>query len=216
MAKNRIITVQGIPVTVSYEDIDDYICITDIASSKSDNSRAADVIKNWMRNRSTLEFLGTWEQIYNPNFKVVEFDHFKMEAGLPTFTMSVTDWVDNTDAIGIYVKRGKYGGTFAHKDIAFEFASAISPVFKLYLIKEFQRLKEAENNLQKLEWDAKRFLSKNNYLIQTDAVKNYLIPVCNYREDLQWLPYAEEADLLNVALFGFTAKAWREQTQNLQ
>lgn len=162
-----------------------------------------------MRNRSTLEFLGTWEQIYNPEFKVVEFDHFKMEAGLPTFTMSVIDWVDSTGAMGIYVKRGKYGGTFAHKDIAFEFASAISPVFKLYLIKEFQRLKEVENDIQKLEWDAKRFLSKNNYLIQTEAVKNYLIPVCNYREDLQWLPYAEEADLLNVALFGFTAKAWR-------
>ena len=209
MAKNRIITVQGISVTVSNEDIDDYICITDIAAAKSDNSRAADVIKNWMRNRSTLEFLGTWEQIYNPEFKVVEFDHFKMEAGLPTFTMSVTDWVDSTGAMGIYVKRGKYGGTFAHKDIAFEFASAISPVFKLYLIKEFQRLKEVENDIQKLEWDAKRFLSKNNYLIQTEAVKNYLIPVCNYREDLQWLPYAEEADLLNVALFGFTAKAWR-------
>ena len=209
MAKNRIITVQGISVTVSNEDIDDYICVTDIAAAKSDNSRAADVIKNWMRNRSTLEFLGTWEQIYNPEFKVVEFDHFKMEAGLPTFTMSVTDWVDSTGAMGIYVKRGKYGGTFAHKDIAFEFASAISPVFKLYLIKEFQRLKEVENDIQKLEWDAKRFLSKNNYLIQTEAVKNYLIPVCNYREDLQWLPYAEEADLLNVALFGFTAKAWR-------
>lgn len=209
MAKNRIITVQGISVTVSNEDIDDYICITDIAAAKSDNSRAADVIKNQMRNRSTLEFLGTWEQIYNPEFKVVEFDHFKMEAGLPTFTMSVTDWVDSTGAMGIYVKRGKYGGTFAHKDIAFEFASAISPVFKLYLIKEFQRLKEVENDIQKLEWDAKRFLSKNNYLIQTEAVKNYLIPVCNYREDLQWLPYAEEADLLNVALFGFTAKAWR-------
>ena len=168
-----------------------------------------------LRNRNTLEFLGTWEQIYNPDFKVVEFDHFKMEAGLPTFTMSVTDWVDSTDAIGLYVKRGKYGGTFAHKDIAFEFASAISPVFKLYLIKEFQRLKETENDLQKLECDAKRFLSKNNYLIQTDAVKNYLIPICNYREDLQWLPYAEEADLLNVALFGFTAKAWREANPEL-
>lgn len=109
MAKNRVMTVRGIPVTVSYEDIDDYICITDIAAAKSDNSRAADVIKNWMRNRSTLEFLGTWEQIYNPNFKVVEFDHFKMEAGLPTFTMSVTDWVNSTDAIGIYVKRVMLG-----------------------------------------------------------------------------------------------------------
>ena len=215
MAKNRIITVQNISVTVSTEDMDDYICITDMATAKSDNSRAADVIKNWIRSRNTLEFLGTWEQIYNPNFKVVEFDHFKQEAGLHTFTLSVTDWVENTNAVGIYVKRGRYGGTYAHKDIAFEFASAISPVFKLYLIKEFQRLKEEENDLHKLEWDAKRFLSKNNYLIQTDAVKNYLIPVCNYREDLKWLPYAEEADLLNVALFGFTAKAWRDANPEL-
>ena len=215
MAKNRIITVQNIPVTVSFEDADDYICITDIAVAKSDNSRAADVIKNWIRSRSTLEFLGTWEQIYNPNFKVVEFDHFKQEAGLHTFTLSVTDWVDKTNAVGLYVKRGKYGGTYAHKDIAFEFASAINPVFKLYLIKEFQRLKEKENDLQKMEWNAKRFLSKNNYLIQTDAVKKYLIPVCNYREDLKWLPYAEEADLINVALFGFTAKAWRDANPEL-
>ena len=215
MAKNRIITVQNISVTVSTEDMDDYICITDMATAKSDNSRAADVIKNWIRSRNTLEFLGTWEQIYNPNFKVVEFDHFKQEAGLHTFTLSVTDWVENTNAVGIYVKRGRYGGTYAHKDIAFEFASAISPVFKLYLIKEFQRLKEEENDLQKLEWNAKRFLSKNNYLIQTDAVKNYLIPVCDYREDLQWLPYAEEADLLNVALFSFTAKAWRDANPEL-
>ena len=215
MAKNRIITVQNVSVTVSTEEMDDYICITDMAAAKSDNSRAADVIKNWIRSRSTLEFLGTWEQIYNPNFKVVEFDHFKQEAGLHTFTLSVTDWVENTNAVGIYVKRGRYGGTYAHKDIAFEFASAISPVFKLYLIKEFQRLKEEENDLQKLEWDAKRFLSKNNYLIPTDAVKNYLIPVCNYREDLKWLPYAEEADLLNVALFGFTAKAWRDANPEL-
>jgi len=215
MVKNRIITVQNIPITVSYEDIDDYICITDIAAAKSDNSRAADVIKNWIRSRNTLEFLGTWEQIYNPDFKVVEFDHFKQEAGLHTFTLSVSDWVNSTNAIGLFVKKGRYGGTFAHKDIAFEFASAISPVFKLYLIKEFQRLKEKENDLQKLEWNAKRFLSKNNYLIQTDAVKNYLIPACNYREELQWLPYAEEADLLNVALFGFTAKAWREANPEL-
>ena len=210
MAKNRIITVQNIPITISEADLDDYICITDIAKAKSNS-----VIKNWIRSRSTLEFLGTWEQIYNPDFKVVEFDHFKQEAGLHTFTLSVSDWVNSTNAIGIYVKKGRYGGTFAHKDIAFEFASAISPVFKLYLIKEFQRLKEKENDLQKLEWNAKRFLSKNNYLIQTDAVKNYLIPACNYREELQWLPYAEEADLLNVALFGFTAKAWREANPEL-
>ena len=212
---NRIITVQDIPITISSANEVDYICITDMATAKSDNSRAADVIKNWLRNRNTLEFLGTWEQIYNPSFKVVEFDHFKQEAGLHTFTLSVSDWIEKTDAIGLMVKKGRYGGTFAYKDIAFEFASAISPVFKLYLIKEFQRLKEQENDLKKIEWDAKRFLSKNNYLIQTDAVKNYLIPVCNYREDLQWLPYAEEADLLNVALFGFTAKAWRDANPEL-
>ena len=215
MSKNRIITVQDIPITVSEADIDDYICITDMATAKSDSSRAADVIKNWLRNRNTLEFLGTWEQIYNSDFKVVEFDHLKAEAGLHTFVLSASEWIDKTNAIGLFVKKGRYGGTYAHKDIAFEFASAISPVFKLYLIKEFQRLKEQENDIKKIEWDAKRFLSKNNYLIQTDAVKNYLIPVCNYREDLSWLPYAEEADLLNVALFGFTAKAWREVNPEL-
>jgi len=213
--KNRIITVQDIPITVSMADEEDYICITDMAAAKSDNSRAADVIRNWLRNRSTLEFLSTWEEMYNPNFKVFESEHFKKDVGLVTFTPSVSEWVEKTDAIGLFVKKGRYGGTFAHKDIAFEFASAISPVFKLYLIREFQRLKTQENDLRKIEWDAKRFLSKNNYLIQTGAVKNYLIPVCNYREDLQWLPYAEEADLLNVALFGFTAKAWRDANPEL-
>ena len=216
MGKNRIITVQDIPITVTQADnIEDYICITDIAAAKSDNLRAADVIKNWMRNRNTLEFLGTWESIYNSDFKVVEFDHFKQQAGLHTFVLSVGEWIEKTNAIGLFVKKGRYGGTFAHKDIAFEFASAISPVFKLYLIKEFQRLKTEENNLQKLEWDAKRFLTKNNYLIQTDAIKNYIIPDCNYRNDLKWLAYAEEADLLNVALFGFTAKAWRDSNPEL-
>ena len=122
MDKNRVITVQNIPITISRADIDDYICITDMAAAKSDNSRAADVIKNWLRNRNTLEFLGTWEQIYNANFKVVEFDHFRQEAGLHTFVISVGDWVEQTNAIGLYVKKGRYGGTYAHKDIAFEFA----------------------------------------------------------------------------------------------
>ena len=191
MQKNKVIKVQNLPITISKEEIDDYICITDIAAAKSDDSRAADVIKNWMRNRNTLEFIGAWEQIYNSNFKVVEFDHFRQQAGLHTFVLSASEWIEKTGAIGIFVKKGRYGGTYAHKDIAFEFASAISPVFKLYLIKEFQRLKEEENNLKKLEWDAKRFLSKNNYLIQTDAIKNYIIPNCNYRDNLQWLPYAE-------------------------
>lgn len=164
--KNRIINVQDVPISISQQELDDYICITDIAKAKTGESRSADVVKNWLRNRNTLEFLGTWEMIYNPDFKVVEFDHFKSEAGLHTFVLSVAEWINKTNAIGLYVKRGKYGGTYAHKDIAFEFASAISPVFKLYLIKEFQRLKE-------------------------------------------------EADILNVALFGFTAKAWREANPEL-
>ncbi|MBP5453448.1 MAG: KilA-N domain-containing protein [Lachnospiraceae bacterium] len=215
MSKNKIITVQDVPIAVSISNEQDYICITDMAAAKSNESRAADVIRNWLRNRSTLEFLSTWEEIYNPNFKVFESEHFKKDVGLVTFTPSVSEWVTKTDAVGMFVKKGRYGGTYAHKDIAFEFASAISPVFKLYLIKEFQRLKERENDIQKIEWDAKRFLSKNNYLIQTDAVKNYLVPTCNYRDDLKWLPYAEEGDLLNVALFGFTAKAWREANPDL-
>ena len=215
MSKNKVIVVQNINITVSDENFSDYICITDIAKAKVEASRGADVVKNWLRNRATLEFLGAWEQIYNPEFKVVEFDHFKQEAGLHTFVLSVSEWIEKTKAIGLYVKRGKYGGTYAHKDIAFEFASAISPVFKLYLIKEFQRLKESENDSKKIEWNAKRFLSKSNYLIQTDAVKNYLIPSGNYKENLEWLAYAEEADVLNVSLFGFTAKAWRDENPEL-
>ena len=213
--KNRVIEVQDVEITISKREKDDYICITDIAKAKTGDSRSADVVKNWLRNRLTLEYLGTWEQIYNPDFKVVEFDHFKADAGLHTFVVSVSEWVERTNAIGLYVKRGKYGGTYAHKDIAFEFASAISPVFKLYLMKEFQRLKEIEMKSEDIEWNVKRLLSKNNYLIQTVAVKRYLIPKGNYRQDLQWLAYAEEADILNVALFGFTAKAWREANPEL-
>ena len=213
--KNRIINVQDVAISISKQELDDYICITDIAKAKSDSARAADVVRNWLRNRGTLEYLSVWEQIYNPQFKVFESEHFKKQVGLLTFTPSISEWINKTNAIGLCVKRGKYGGTYAHKDIAFEFASAISPVFKLYLIKEFQRLKEEEKNLEKSEWNAKRFLTKNNYLIQTDAVKKYLIPQMNYRENLQWLAYAEEADILNVALFGFTARAWREANPEL-
>ena len=213
--KNRVMKVQNVSIAVSRGEFEDYICISDIAMAKGSNSRAADVIRNWLRNRGTLEYLSTWEQIYNPDFKVFESEHFKKQAGLLTFTPSVSEWVEQTNAIGLYVKRGKYGGTYAHKDIAFEFASAISPTFKLYLIKEFQRLKESENSRDQLEWNAKRFLTKNNYLIQTDAVKKYLVPTTNYKDNLQWLVYAEEADILNVALFGFTAKAWREANPEL-
>ena len=215
MKKNRVITVHDIPITITQTEKEDYICITDIATAKSEASRAADVIRNWLRNRTTLEFLSTWEEIYNPNFKVFESEHFKKQAGLLTFTPSISEWVEQTKAIGLFVKKGRYGGTFAHRDIAFEFDSAISPIFKLYLIKEFQRLKEEENNVHKIEWTAKRFLTKNNYLIQTDAIKNYIIPNCDYRDNLTWLKYAEEADLLNVALFGFTAKMWRDSNPQL-
>jgi hypothetical protein len=210
MSKTKTIEVQKIIISiVEYQD-DDYICITDMAKAKDGDSRAADVIKNWIRSRTTLEFLGTWEQMYNPNFKVVEFDHFKMQAGLPSFVLSTTQWIEKTNAIGIVSKSGRYGGTYAHKDIAFEFGSAINPVFKLYLIKEYQRLKLAESNLYNLEWDVKRVLSKVNYHIHTDAIKQNIIPQLNFEKDQEWIVYAEEADLLNVALFGCTAKQWRD------
>lgn len=153
--------------------------------------------------------------MYNPNFKVVEFDHFKLGSGLPTFTMSAKEWITKTHAIGIYVQAGRHGGTYAHKDIAFEFGSAISPIFKLYLLKEYQRLKDEENDRLQLEWNAKRFLSKSNYLIHTDAVKNYVLPQGNYTKNTEWLAYADEADLLNVALFNCTARAWREANPEL-
>jgi hypothetical protein len=151
----------------------------------------------------------------NPNFKVVEFDHFRKEAGLPTFVLSVSQWVEQTGAIGIMSKLGKYGGTYAHKDIAFEFGSAISPVFKLYLIKEYQRLKEVESNQFNLEWDVKRILTKANYSIHTDAIKNHILPSLNISKDKEWITYAEEADVLNVALFGCTAKQWKQANPQL-
>ena len=213
--KTSLITVQDTPVTVMSIDRGDFISLTDMAKARTDSSRAADVIKNWLRTRSTLEFLGTWEVMYNPDFKVVEFDHFKSEAGLHTFTLSAKEWIEKTNAVGMYVQAGRYGGTYAHKDIAFEFGSAISPVFKLYLLKEYQRLKDEENDRLKLEWSAKRFLSKSNYLIHTDAVKHYVLPQGNYSKNTEWLAYADEADLLNVALFNCTAKAWRDANPEL-
>jgi len=208
--KVKVINVQNVEITVVTSGENDFICITDIAKSKEGESRAADVIKNWIRSRTTLEFLGTWEQMYNPNFKVVEFDHFKMQAGLPSFVLSPGNWVEKTNAIGIYVKLGKYGGTFAQKDIAFEFCSAISPVFKLFLIKEFQRLKEDENDRLKLEWNLQRTLAKVNYHIHTDAIKENLIPAELTKHQISFV-YANEADMLNVALFGKTALQWRNE-----
>ncbi len=210
MSKIKTIDIQDAIISITKIEEEDYICLTDMAKAKEGDNRAADVIKNWIRTRTTIEFLGTWETMYNPNFRVNEFDHFKMEAGLPTFVLSPKQWAEKTGAIGIISKSGRYGGTYAHRDIAFEFGAAISPTFKLYLIKEYQRFKEIESNQYNLEWNVKRLLSKANYHIQTDAVQKHVLPERNYTKDREWLIYAEEADLLNVALFNCTAKDWRE------
>lgn len=201
------IIVQDTLITVLNFEEQDYISLTDMASAKEGDSRAADVIKNWIRSRYTIEFLGTWEVIHNPNFKVVEFDHFRKSAGLPSFVLSASEWIECTNAIGIIVRKGRYGGTYAHKDIAFEFGSAISVPFKLYLIEEFQRLKAEEQ--RQLGWSAKRELSKINYHIHTDAIKQNLIPP-EVTPTQASVIYANEADVLNVAMFGMTAKQWRE------
>ena len=207
------IIVQNKEITVlSYNDRD-YVSLTDMANGKQSESRASDIIKNWIRTRYTIEFLGTWEMIHNPNFKVVEFDHFKMQAGLPSFVMSVSEWIEKTNAIGIIVKKGRYGGTYAFKDIAFEFGTAISVAFKLYLIDEFQRLKEKEQ--KQLGWNAHRELSKINYHIHTDAIKCHLIPM-EVTSAQASIIYAEEADVLNVAMFGMTAKQWRDANPDLK
>ena len=209
MSNTSVINVQGVEIAIFQHKQEDYISLTDMVKAKNGDNRAADIIKNWIRNRETIEFLGTWESFYNPDFKVVEFDHFKKESGLHTFTMSVNNWVEKTNAIGIFSKHGRYGGTYAHKDIAFEFGSAISPVFKLYLIKEFQRLKEIENNQYNMEWNVKRVLAKANYQIQTSAIKNYVLPQKSKLKKNEWI-YADEADMLNLIMFNCTAKEWRE------
>ena len=215
MTKTSIMNVQGIEIALTTINEEDFICITDIVKAKGGDARAADIIKNWIRNRSTIEFLGTWETLYNPNFKVVEFDHFRKETGLPTFTMSVSNWIEKTGAIGIVSKAGRYGGTYAHKDIAFEFCSAISPMFKLYVIKEYQRLVELERSELALSWNVKRLLSKANYHIHTDAIKNVILPKLNISQMKQGLVYASEADLLNMVLFDCTAKQWQEANPEL-
>ena len=207
------ITVQNTPITVLSVEEQDYISLTDMATAKEGDSRSADIIKNWLRNRYTIEFLGTWEGIHNPNFKVVEFDHIRMRAGLPSFVLSASEWIERTNAVGIIVKKGRYGGTYAHKDIAFEFGSAISVPFKLYLIEEFQRLKTEEQKM--LGWSAKRELSKINYRIHTDAIKTHLLPAEITREQASYV-YADEADVLNVAMFGKTARQWREENPDLK
>lgn len=205
---NEKIDALGVQIGVSSTGTrDDYISLTDIARYKSDEPKM--VIQNWMRNRNTIEFLGVWEGLHNPDFKGIEFDAFRKEAGLNSFTMTPTKWISATNAKGVKVKRGHGGGTYAHVDIAFEFASWISPEFKLYIIKDYQRLKSDENSRLSLEWNEKRLFTKINYRIHTDAVKENLAP--NIKGKGGKFVYATEADVLNVALFGRTAKQWRDE-----
>ena len=206
MTSKSQIEVENKLISIVKQNTQDYISLTDMVRGEE----GSDHIRNWMRNRNSVEFIGLWETLNNPNFKGVEFDTFRKQAGLNSFNLTPKKWIKATNAIGIIAKSGRYGGTYAHKDLAFEFGSWISPMFKLLLIKEYQRLKEIESNQFNLEWNVKRILSKTNYQIHTDAVKDYILPERNYNKDKEWLIYAEEADLLNVALFSCTAKDWRD------
>ena len=207
------LVVKGAEISVQWNsERDDFISLTDIAKLKdSDNPRY--IIQNWLRNRNTIEFLGVWESLYNPSFNRVEFDAFRSQAGLNSFVMTPQKWVESTRAIGIISKAGRYGGTYAHKEIAFEFASWISVEFKLYLVKEFERLKTEE--MKQLGWDIKRNLAKINYRIHTDAIKENLIPPVLSAKQVSMV-YASEADVLNMALFGMTAKQWRDSHPELK
>ena len=211
--KKSTIDVQGTGVTVLSRASDDYISMTDIAKHKEPD-RSDHVIQNWMRNRNTVEFLGVWERLNNVGFKPLEFEGFKNRAGLNSFVLTPRQWIETTHAIGLVSKSGRYGGTYAHKDIAFEFASWISVEFKLYLIKEFQRLKEDENRRLSLAWNLNRTLSKLNYRIHTDAIQAHLVPP-EVTPAQAAITYATEADLLNVALFGRTAKQWQHANPGL-
>ncbi|MFY9260726.1 MAG: KilA-N domain-containing protein [Gallionella sp.] len=205
MSKKQSVVVQGVEIHIASRGEEDYISLTDMTK----NFKGAEqLIKNWLQNKNTIDFLGVWERLNNPNFNLVEFHQIKSEAGLNRFVMSAKMWASSTNGIGLIAKAGRYGGTFAHKDIAFEFGSWLSPEFKLYLIKEFQRLKESEAKSGQLEWNIRRSLTKAQYRIHTDAVKNYLIPNDISPEQAGYI-YASEADLLNMALFGKTAKEWR-------
>lgn len=212
MIKKQKIKVDGIEIITFTKNSSDYISLTDIARHKNPVF-PADVVKNWMRNRGTIDFLGLWERLHNPVFKLVEFDQFKNEAGVNSFVLPPQKWIKKTHAIGLISRSGRYGGgTFAHKDIAFEFASWVSAEFKLYLLVEFQRLKQDENSRLRLEWSFQRTLAKINYRIHTDAIKEKLIPPELTKNQIN-MKYASEADLLNVALFGITAKIWRDQNK---
>ena len=212
MSKNKVIVVKGAEIAIIKILNEDYISLTDMVKNFGDDA----MIYSWMRNRNTLEFIGIWEELHNPAFKGNEFVTFKNQAGLNSFNLTPRKWIEATNAIGIVSKAGRYGGgTFAHRDIAFEFGSWLSPEFKLYLIKEFQRLKDDENERLKLGWDFQRTLAKINYHIHTDAIKENLIPGQLTQRQIN-IVYASEADMLNMALFGKTAKQWREQNPNIE
>jgi hypothetical protein len=207
-AKRITVEVQGASVAIISQNRQDFISLTDIARFKNPK-RSDDLVRNWLRNRNTVEFLGIWEKLHNPDFNSVEFDGIRIQTGLNSFVLTPKHWIEKTGAIGIVSSTGRYGGTYAHKDIAFEFASWVSVEFKLYLIKEFQRLKDEENDRLKLDWNLQRTLAKINYRIHTDAIKETLIPPTITKAQASFV-YANEADLLNVALFGQTAKQWRD------
>ena len=207
MAKSQKIEIEDKTISIVQRGDQDYICITDMVRNL-DGGNA--IIENWLRNKNTIEFIGIWEELNNPDFNSLEFEGIKSDAGLNRFHLSAKKWIEKTQAIGIIAKAGRYGGTYAHKDIAFEFGAWISPKFKLLLIREFQRLKEIETNQFNLEWNVKRILTKTNYLIHTNAIQHHIIPEKSYPKDAEWFIYAEEADLLNVALFNCTAKDWQE------
>ncbi len=200
----KTLNVKGTEIALISKDEEDYISLTDMTRAFEDGEQ---LVKNWLQNKNTIEFLSVWEKINNPNFNLVEFYQIKIEAGLNRFIMSAKKWVEKTNGIGLIAKAGRYGGTYAHKDIAFEFGSWLSPEFKLYLIKEFQRLKNQENDVLKLDWNVKRSLTKINYRIHTDAIKANLIPP-QITKQQESIIYENEADVLNKALFGFTAKEW--------
>ncbi len=208
---NRKITVKNIEITISTVNDDDFISLTDMVKGFEGGSA---LIESWLRNKNTLEFLSTWEVINNPNFNSLEFEGIKKEAGLNRFTMSAKKWVTTTNAKGLQAKAGRYGGTYAHKDIAFEFGAWLSPEFKLYLIKEFQRLKEQEAQYQSIEWQANRELAKVNYKLQTNAIQENLLLGIDKQE--HWKAYTSEADMLNVIVFGQTAKQWKDNNPNKQ
>ena len=206
MAKSNKINVDGVEITVSIINDSDYLSLTDMVKEVDGDF----FINDWLRNRNTLEYIAVWEQMHNTDFDHEAFIQIKQDVGLNSFKISVDEWVEKTRAIGIYAKKGKYGGIYAHKDIAFNFGMWISPAFQLYLVTEYQRLKEVSSNEYNLEWNVKRVLSKVNYQIHTDAIQNNIIPKMNLSKEKEWLVYAQEADILNVALYGCTAKQWRE------